>query len=205
MLTDHGMLPRPRRPPTASPTPRPASSSPRSPRVIVMIYGEGKHRAATWNALKKSLSVQGRDPVQWQGEAKIGYGALKKMTKSRPSGQVLGIELSSDGRRPGSLMRSGQSYPAKFDCKDCTRDEPARNQPAFRAGSLLDEAAQPGKTTRTPPEAACLLRLRSVQCNSGRQQPRHRSPNWPKLMKGPVGELRGDYGNWSGAVFDQRL
>lgn len=136
------------------PDPEASVVKPRSQRVIVMIYGESKHRAATWNALKKSLSVQGRDPVQWQGEAKIGYGALKKMTKADPSGQVLGIELSSDGADLWVYDAiKGQSYPAKFDCKDCTRDELA-DKLAFRAGSLLDEAAQP-EATRSPPEAAC--------------------------------------------------
>lgn len=137
------------------PDPEASVVKPRSQRVIVMIYGDGKHRAAAWNALKKSFSVQGRDPVQWHGEAKIGYGALKKMTQADPSGQVLGVELSSDGADLwvyDAIKR--QSYPAKFECKDCTREDLA-DKLAFRAGSLLDEAAQP-EPASTPPESACL-------------------------------------------------
>jgi len=181
---------------TASPTPGycipdPEASAvkPRSQRVIVMIYGEGKHRAATWNALKKSLSVQGRDPVQWQGEAKIGYGALKKMTKADPSGQVLGVELSGDGADLWVYDAiKGQSYPAKFDCKDCTRDELA-DKLAFRAGSLLDEAAQP-EAARTPPEAACTP-FAFAQCNATAIG---NSPGIdPKLAKLVKGSLWGSF------------
>jgi len=136
------------------PIPEPPAPKPRSARVTVAIAGDSRIRSTTWNAVKNRLTSLGREPVLLPSEGYVNAPALRKLAKADPNGQVLGLELTAEGADLWVFDAiKNEQYPAKFKCRDCTKEDLA-DKLAFRAGALLDEAIQPDPI-RTPPDDAC--------------------------------------------------
>ena len=125
----------------ASPaTAAPAATS-KSP-VHLVIYGEGKHKAALYAALKAQIAGRGRAVLPVTLEAKTySLETLQRIVGSSPDAQVVGVEVGS-GPKVGIFVYDGKSEQTAdriLDCSDCAQSKEsltARVLPAISA--LLD-------------------------------------------------------------------
>lgn len=118
-----------------------APAEPRSPKVVTMILGDAKLHRAVFSQVKKDLSLAGRDAVLWTGEARIGHSDLRRMLKGDPRGQVLAIDLFSDGAKVWVYdALSDKDHLSQVHCPGCGQDD-VGGQVARRGLMLLDQAA----------------------------------------------------------------
>lgn len=173
---------------------------PRSAKVIVVLYGDSKPRAAIWAAIKRDLHGAGRDAVQWHGEAQSFYADtdLKRMVQGDPQGQVLGVEVTDKGASMWVFDNiAGQVFPAQINCQDCSKEDLA-DKVAGRSASLLDEAAKPepadgasASAAKPPAEACTPLEIPLCGGTHGTAGPGLSVGIDPKLAKTVKGSLWG--------------
>lgn len=149
-----------------------APAVPRSDRLFVVVYGEGKHKPSLWPSLRTLLSQQGRQPVLASTESKTyGFGDLKKILASDPRSQVLGIELTAEKATlwvfDGPTEQMKQAGTA---CDGCARDELV-NKIATEAAILLsgcfdERCKQDQKGATLPPPAEVCAPWKALQCGA---------------------------------------
>lgn len=171
---------------------------PRSAKVIVVLYGDSKPRAAIWAAVKRDLHGAGRDAVQWHGEAQSFYADtdLKRMVQGDPQGQVLGVEVTDKGASMWVFDNiASQVFPAQINCQDCSKEDLA-DKVAGRSASLLDEAAKPepadgaSASAAKPPAEACtpleIPLCGSTRASVGSAASGGIDPKLAKIVKGSL-------------------
>lgn len=134
--------------------------------VFLTVYGDNRHKAQLYDALKQQLGVRGRQALQVTVESKTyAREELERIVAGHSDAQVLGVNVPRDGKLQIFLFdqRSGKSDFKSIGCPECMQDKDiliAKVQPEAAAmlehcfgWQCADPAARPSGTQ--PPLEAC--------------------------------------------------
>ena len=143
----------------ASSSPSPNSQGP----IHLVVYGDGKNKAALYGALRAHIGLRGRQVMPVAAESQsYPIDVLQKIVAGNKDAQVVGAELGRDGKVGVFVFdgRSEQTADKVLDCVECAQNKDilvARVQQEISA--LLDrcygEQCSGGARSSAMPAEAC--------------------------------------------------
>lgn len=137
-------------------------ASPRKTPVHLLVYGDGKHKAAVFSTLKTQLASTGRPVLPVTVEAKsYTLDVMQRILAGNSDAQIVGVELHREGK-VGVWVFDGkteQTADRVLDCTDCEKSKDvllARIQPELE--TLLSRCFGQGCGDASPaalPKEAC--------------------------------------------------